>query len=708
MKNAKNDILWRIYLLYFSIVLFAFVIIGKIVYIQFVQGAELASKAKPIPIRFVVTEIQKGNIYADDGVSMLVTSIPYFEIRMDVGSPEFTDDYFYSKVDSLSKKLSLLFPNRTSRNYSKSLKEARKNNNRFFLIARRVSYDTLKILRTFPILKDGNRGGLIAKEQVVRKLLYGDIASRTIGYFRNGFRVGLEGYYCDDLNGTKAIQMEQQTNDKEWKPIGKANELEVKNGYDVITTIDVKIQDVAEKALRTCLDTNKAEHGCVILMEVKTGYIKAIANLLKTGEHQYEERYNYATGERVEPGSTFKLMSLLAAMEDGADTSMIVNITGASTTYSNRKMEDSHNLGLGKINMIKAFEISSNVGVSKIVTEIYNRANKNECKKYTDRLYDMGLNEPLGLKIIGEATPIVKNPNFRSWSNTTLPWMSIGYEVALTPMQILSIYNAVANDGVKVRPLFVKEIRSAGKVIEKFEPEILNSSICSKQTIAKAKFLLENVVQNGTGKRLKNPFYKVAGKTGTAQIAQQNSGYNKSNYRASFVGYFPADRPEYSMIVVVHNPTSGKYYGGEVAAPVFKEVADKIYAAKIDLHHEIINTDTVTRNFITSGNRSDLSIISNVLGVTTTNIPVEDNWVSLAYSVNSANKKCSANLVNKLNTSNGVVPDVMGMRLKDAVYLLESAGLNVKIKGKGIVVKQSIESGTKATKNSTIFLELAI
>ena len=709
MTNAKSDILKRIYLLYFIVFLFASMIIGKIFYIQFVEGAELKKKAKDAPMRIVEREVQRGNIYADDGVSILVTSVPYFEVRMDVASPEISDEFFNANIDSLSRKLSGLFRVQSSKEYMKALSKARKKGSRYFFIAKNVSYDTLKILKTFPIFNSGRfKSGLIINEQVCRKLIYGNLALRTIGYERNNITVGLEGYYSNELSGVKAKQVEQMTKEKEWRPIGKAEESETHNGYDIVTTIDAKIQDVAENALRICLDSNKAQHGCAVLMEVKTGYVKAIANLTKIGEHRYEERYNYAIGEKVEPGSTFKLMSLIAAMVEGVDTSVTVDITGASTMYNNRKMEDSHNLGLGRISMVKAFEISSNVGISKIITQKFNRADKSSCKKFTDRLYEMGLNEPLGLKIVGEAHPVVKNPDFRSWSNITLPWMSIGYEVALTPLQILAFYNAVANDGVKVCPQFVQEIRSNGKLIEKFDPVILNPSMCSKETVAKAKHLLECVVQNGTAKKLKNPLYKIAGKTGTAQIAQDNKGFNKKNYRASFVGYFPADNPMYSIIVIIHDPQGGKYYGGEVAAPVFKEIANKVFATKLNMQNVPVGSDTVSRQFVSTGNSSDYSLVLKSLGIPVNNLNADNKWISLAVSTNAAKNQCSANPVEVRQISNSVVPDVTGMNLKDAVYLLENSGLKVKINGKGIIRKQSIAPGAKVAKNTPIQLDLSI
>ena len=707
MKNIKNDILWRIYLLYICIIIFALVIFGKAVYTQFAEGEELVKKAKAAPIRLIDTEVEKGNIYADDGSSLLVTSIPIFDVRMDVASPTISDDLFFSNVDSLAICLSKLFNDKTTKEYKNQLLKARKNGNRFLLLGKDVTYNQLKIIKTFPIFKLGkNKGGLRIDSKEKRELIYRDLAARTIGYERNGIIVGLEGTYSKELNGVAGKRLVHKTAENEWKPIREDDEIEAQNGYDIITTIDIKIQDIAESALRKCLDTNKADHGCAILMEVKTGHVKAIANLTKTGEHKYEERYNYAIGERVEPGSTFKLMSLVAVMEDGlADTNTQVNIKGASTVYFNREMKDSHDPGLGIVNMKTIFEISSNVGVSKIIYKAY----ANNPQKFTERLYEMGVNEPLGLKIFGETNPIIKNPKFRSWSNTTLPWMSIGYELLITPFQILAFYNAIANDGIMVRPLFVKEIRRTGKLIQSFDTEILNKSICSKETIAKAKCLLEGVVQNGTAKKqFKNSYFKVAGKTGTAQIAQQNSGYNKNNYRASFVGYFPADNPQYSCIVIVHNPQSGKYYGGEVAAPVFKEIADKIYASKLNIQYDLNLKDTITREFVKSGNTADFMTISKSLGIIPDKIISENEWSTFAIYTQAANKQKKATQLDKRTITNGIVPNVVGMNAKDAVYLLETAGLDVKITGKGTVKKQSMEPGAKAEKNSQILIELSI
>lgn len=702
MKEVKKDILWRVYLVYLSVLIFSFFIIGKVVHIQFVEGDVWKKRSDMQTIDTMKIEAIRGNICAADG-SLLATSVPIFDIYWDSQVP--SDDLFNDKVDSLAYCLSDFFKDKSMYEYKKLLSNTRADQKEYVLIHKsiltdessQISFEKLKKIKMFPIFKLGrNRGGLIIEQKEKRVTPYMTLARRTIGFERKGIFVGLEGAYTKRLEGVSGIRLRKKIADGIWMPMN-ANEIEPQNGNDVITTIDIDIQDVAENALMKNLILNNADHGCAILMEVSTGHIKAIANLTRTSEGVYDEKYNYAIGESSEPGSTFKLFSFVAGLDDGMiDLDDTVN--SGKIKYFDRQMKDSHKEGYGVITVRKAFEVSSNVGVSQAIFKAY----KNNPQRFVDKLYSMRINLPLGLDIGGEALPVVKNTKNRSWSRVTLPWMSIGYEVALTPLQILTFYNAIANNGKMVKPLFVSEIRKMGKTVEYFNPIVLKDSICSKSTVAKAKSLLEGVVENGTGRNLKNLVYKIAGKTGTAQVAMNNKGYKGNlSYKASFVGYFPADNPKYSCIVVVNNPSKGAYYGGAVAAPVFKAIADRVFATHLDIPQKKDTTAiTASIPFVKAANQKDLYTIYKKLDFSALSQNPSAEWVFASAD--------SKNVILKEKPFKyGLVPDVTGMGLKDAVYLLESVRLKVEIKGKGKIVKQSLNSGSESKKGTIICLELS-
>lgn len=696
MEN-KKDILWRVYLIYVGMFLLGLTIIGRIVYIQIAEGEKWKEKARKLSLKYFTIEATRGNIYDANG-EFLSTSVPIFEVRMDVGSPYITDKIFSENVDSLAYRLSAFFGDRSKRDYKSLITNARAEKNRYLLLKRNVNFDQLKVLKTFPIFRNGkNKGGLIARAVDRRIQPYSHLAYRTIGWDKEGKEndLGLEGAFSSELEGESGRRLMQRIANGNWRPLNNENEIDPRSGNDIISTIDIHLQDIAEEALMKQLIVNEADHGCAVLMEVKTGRVKAIANLGKTESGDYLEKYNYAIGESTEPGSTFKLFSLLAAFEDGkTNLDEKYDCTGGRTTYANRTMEDSH-LGAGVLTVKQIFEKSSNVGVSKIIYKAY-AANP---QAFINRLYSFSVNKPLGLEIAGEGMPHIKSTSARSWSKVSLPWMSIGYEVALTPLQILTFYNAVANDGVMVKPRFVDEICQSGQVIKKFEPVIINPRIASKQAIAQAKIMLEGVVEEGTGTALKNPVYKVAGKTGTAKIAQNNAGYSKSSYKGTFVGYFPADNPRYSCIVVINNPTKGIYYGGAISAPVFREIADRVYAA--DMEMGLTWTDTVQKSQsmpIKGGYGNDLATLCRWMGYNNGN-HFGNNWIvadSSGFKSVTVNEKA------------GRVPNVGGMGMRDALYLLEKSGFKVKTRGKGLVRKQSLKPGTEALPGSLVELDLEI
>jgi cell division protein FtsI (penicillin-binding protein 3) len=494
MKEFKKDILLRVYVVYFGILLFGMAIIGKAIYIRSTEGKELLEKARKQEMRFFPVDAIRGNICADDG-TLLATSIPIFDVRMDISSDLITDDLFRNKVDSLAFQLTKLFKDKTPSDYKNLLWEGRRNGDRFLMIHRDVTYPELRQMRKLPILKLGTyKGGMIVIPQFQRELPFKNLARRTIGYENTEAAqkvyVGLEGSFSKNLQGTGGKRLMRRIGNAAWMPVDIENEVEPQNGDDIITTLDINLQDLAESALRKELSADSADHGCVIVMEVRTGFIKAIINLGKSPKGGYEEVFNYAIGESSEPGSTFKLASFLVGLEDGRITmDQPVNLGNGIMNYHGRSMTDAHKL-TGTLLAHQVFEKSSNVGTSKLIYNAY----ADDPQKYIDGLYRMSINLPQNLQIGGEGRPYIKNTKSKWWSAVSLPWMSIGYEVAITPLQTLTLYNAVANNGVMVKPLFVREIRKNGQVVQSFQPVVINPHICSPATIEKAHMLLEGVV----------------------------------------------------------------------------------------------------------------------------------------------------------------------------------------------------------------------
>ena len=706
MKEFKKDILARVYVVYIGILLFGMAIIGKAIYIRSSEGKELLEKARKQEMRFFPVDAIRGNICAEDG-TLLATSIPIFDIRMDISSELITDELFSKKVDSLAWHLSNLFKDKKSYEYKNILWEGRRNGDRFLMIHRDVTYPQLKLMRRFPILKMGTyKGGMIVLPQFQRELPFKNLARRTIGYENTEaaqkLYVGLEGSFSKNLQGTGGKRLMRRIGSGAWMPVDIENEVEPQNGDDIVTTIDINLQDLAESALRKELGADSADHGCAIVMEVNTGYIKAIVNLGKSPKGGYEEMFNYAIGESSEPGSTFKLASFLVGLEDGKITmDQPVNLGNGVMNYHGRTMVDSHKL-TGTLLAHQVFEKSSNVGTSKLIYTAY----ADNPQQYIDGLYRMSINVPQNLQIGGEGRPYIKNTKSKWWSAVSLPWMAIGYEVAITPLQTLTLYNAVANNGVMVKPLFVREIRKNGQVVQSFQPVVINPHICSQATIRNAQLLLEGVVERGTGTALKNPHYRIAGKTGTAQVAMNNKGYGQGTkaikYKGSFVGYFPADHPRYSIIVVINNPSRGKYYGGAVAAPVFKEIADRIYA---DIH-DINNPppQDTTGHLIPGANagvQRDLEDAYAWLNIKTKPVNAAAQW---AVPVSNS----STVMLLPSSHNQGTMPDVTGMGVKDAVYLLEQMGLKVVLNGKGNVIRQSVSPGRMYLKGSIVSLDLGM
>ncbi|MBG6110322.1 cell division protein FtsI (penicillin-binding protein 3) [Flavobacterium sp. CG_9.10] len=667
MAVEDKHISYRIYLVAFAIFLMAIAIAVKLTNIQWVEGDYYRKLAKERTVRNFLIPANKGNVYSADG-SLLATSIPNYEIRFDAVTPK--AESFEKNVKPLSDSLALIL-GKPSTYFQNELRKARANKNRYYLIARNLSYTEYFKIKGFPLFNLGsNKGGIIIEQETVRKHPIGKIAERTIGYERrnsNGSSdgKGIEWAYRNYLNGKDGNILKQKIAKGQWKPLRDINEVDPQDGYDVISTIDVFIQDIAHHALLKQLEDYQADHGCVVVMETSTGQVKAISNLGRGKDGTYYETTNYAVAESHEPGSTFKLVDLMTILEDKvADTSTVYDSQGGEIRYSGKAVRDSHKGGYGKISLARGFEVSSN---TVMVQAVYNNY-KNNPSKFVNHVDSYGLNRKLGLDLKGEGMPRIPQPKDKNWSNISLPWMAFGYGVSVTPMQTLTFYNAVANNGVMVKPQFVSEIKEWNKTIKKIDKVVLNPRVCSQETILKLKAVLLNVVKKGTGAKLYSKDFSMAGKTGTAQVNYAKDGGAGKYYASSFVGYFPAEHPKYSCIVVVHKPSTinNNYYGADVAGPVFKRIAQKIF------------TDAPSTNKIKNLDRK---------------IPKqESNYDS--YFVKSQNKA-------------QLIPDVKGMSGMDALALLENLGVKVKVVGIGKVKKQSLQAGQNIVKNATILLELS-
>ena len=659
MAIEDKKISYRMYFVAFLFFMMAVLVLIKLNNIQWVEGKYYRKLGNKRTVKNFPIPANKGNVYSADG-SLLATSIPEYAVYFDAVVP--SDEHFRDNLKDLSDSLSVMF-GKPAGFYQAKLQKARANKSRYVFIAKKLSYTEQVRLKSFPLFNKGaNKGGIIIEQKTVREHPIGLVAKRTIGYERsNEDGKGLEYAFRDYLNGKNGHRMMQKIAKNQWKPISDVNEKDPQDGYDIISTIDVYIQDIAHHALLKQLEIYKADHGCVVVMETKTGHIKAIANLGRAEDGSYFETQNYAINETHEPGSTFKLLDLIAVLDDKkADTSTVYDSRGGQIQYYGSWVRDSHKGGYGKISLARGFEVSSN---TVLVQSVYNNYKDNP-KQFVDRIRSYGLHKPLGLPIKGEGRAYIPYPGTSGWSGTSLPWMAFGYGLSVTPLQTLTMYNAVANNGVMVKPIFVSEVKEWNKTIKKFNTEVINPKICSQETLGKVQAVLENVVKRGTGSKLYSKDFSMSGKTGTAQV---NYGKPDMYYASSFVGYFPAVQPKYSCIVVIHKPdkTVG-YYGADVSGPVFKRIAQKIF------------TDSPATNHVKN---IDAKVVSQ--------------------------EKKYANYYQEVVKEGQIVPNVKGMEAMDAVALLENLGLKVKVVGIGRVKKQSITSGQKFNKNQTIIIELS-
>jgi len=660
MAIEDKKISYRMYFVAFMFFIMATFILIKLNNIQWVEGKYYRKLGNERTVKNFPIPANKGNVYAADG-SLLATSIPEYTIYFDAMAP--SDKDFKENIETLSDSLSVMFGN-SAGHFQAKLQKAKANKSRYFFLAKKLSYTEQMRIKTFPLFNKGaNKGGLIIEQKIVREHPIGLVAKRTIGYERsNEDGKGIEYAFRNYLIGKNGHRMMQKIAKNQWKPISDSNEKEPQDGYDIISTIDVYIQDIAHHALLKQLEHYSADHGCVVVMETKTGHIKAISNLGRANDGSYYEKENYAIKETQEPGSTFKLVDLIAVVDDKkGDTSTVYDSYSGKIEYFGKSVKDSNGKGYGKISLARGFELSSN---TILVQSVYN-SYKDNPKQFIDRINSYGLNKPLGLPIKGEGIPVIPQPGTNRWSGLTLPWMAFGYGLSVTPLQTLTLYNAVANGGVMVKPIFVSEIKEWNKTIKKYNTEVINPKICSQETLYKVQAVLENVVKKGTGSKLYSIDFSMAGKTGTAQVNYKDK--SKLYYASSFVGYFPAKEPKYSCIIVIHKPNvAAGYYGADVSGPVFKRIAQKIF------------TDSPSTNHIKN---IDAKVVSQ-------------EWDYLKY-------------YKKVEKEDRIVPNVKGMSGMDAVALLENLGLKVKVIGAGKVKKQSLTSGQTFNKNQMIIIELS-
>ncbi|HEY8388021.1 MAG TPA: penicillin-binding protein [Parasegetibacter sp.] len=698
--NVKRDILWRVYLCFLVMIIFSVLVLGKAFYLQHIEGDYWRSLGDSLHQRFEELSAERGTIYSADG-SMLSTSVPEFDIYIDFaadGLREKGGKRFTENLDSLAYCLSALFKDQNKAAYKRQLELGYRKKSRYYPLKKKVSFSDYQQLRAFPLVRQGrNKSGFIVEVRTKRLTPFGLLANRTIGLAReNAQNVGLERTYDSVLRGTTGRRLVRQVAGGAFIPV-EGTEIEPEKGKDIITTIDVNIQDITETALHKMLIENEATHGTCIVMEVKTGKIKAIANLARQPDGSYWESFNYAI-TASEPGSTFKLATLLALLEDKFVTlDHHVNLEGGAWKIGNRTVFDSERHNLTEVTLKKAFEQSSNVGMAKLASTYYG-SKPEDFVKHLRRLH---LDQVSGIDLLGESNPIIKTPANKSWSATTLPWMSFGYEVMISPLQTLMIYNAVANNGRMMKPYLVSEIVKDGITISKKEPVVLEEKVCSPETLKQLKEALEGVMINGTGKSISSPEFTMAGKTGTALVANGRKGYSERIYQSSFAGYFPADDPVYSCIVVIKNkPFAKKFYGASVAGPVFKEIAGKLYALQVeDLNAVKTKLKKDSSSFSYAGHVEDINRVFTTLGA-----KVKVNNSDSDWSVVS-NKDDKIVLTGK-EVGKNIIPDVKGMGLKDAIYLLENLGIRVITRGAGKVKSQSIDPGTPLSKGQTIYLEL--
>ncbi len=692
-------------IIYLFIMGFAIYLTAKLVVVMFVKNDVWQNRINQIAIDLRESKPERGNIYDESG-KILASSINYYDVFMDTDAGGLSDKKFSENIDSLAICLSEFFKDKSKNAYKRKLINARKNKIRYLKIAEKLTYDEFITVKKFPLFRlSSNKGGFISKRITERKRPFGELMRRTIGFLgedkQTGIiqgKAGIEFSYNRELGGRAGKYYMQKIGGGNWRKIKDGEIVKTEDGLDVKTTVDIDLQDYVDNILREQLTMLEADYGSVVVMEVKTGYIKAIVNLKRYDDNSFSEIFNYAVGENLAPGSTFKLPVLMAALEDGyVDLNDIIDTGNGHIMYHGVAVDDAGFESYGKIPVSEVFAKSSNVGMLKIIDNNY--VKKGRIKRFLEQLDALGITDISGVDIFGEHQPEINSPDSKSWAPSSPGMIAHGYEVKISPLQILTFYNAVANNGIRVKPRIVKSLEKDGITVKIFKPEISNSMICSKSTLKKAQKILRDVVTSGTAKAINNDKYKISGKTGTTQYYDIKQHKHIDQYRGSFVGYFPSDNPKYSIIVEINKPKTN-YYGAQAAAPVFKKIADKIFSRDRDMNppEEKIIPDSFKIPSFKIAAADDIKYILKTLDYKTETF--EDNkWLSVKTDKHNL-KTEPAEMTEKF------VPNVKNTGAKDAVFILENLGLNVSIKGRGRVVYQSLKSGTKIKKGTKINLVL--
>jgi len=705
-KEIKKDIVIRLSIIFTFTLLASIAIIVRTFHIQYFKREKLAELTKDLRQKEKITQNDRGDIYDCNG-KFLAVSKSVYTASLDLAVENLINKDLKDSIQILADSLSKYPAYYTKKKYIEILTNARENKKRYLLIATDLNFEQKERLKTYPLFRlNRYKGGYKCISTDKRINPNGILASRTIGYIK-GDKVGIERAFDAELSSNKERLYENYAGN--WIPVLSDENYIAIRGNDVVSTIDIDIQDFAHNTLLEQCIKYDADTGIVVVMEVKTGEIKANVNLIKNKKEEYVEHYNLSVGVPLNPGSTFKLPVMMAVFEDKHISLNELVHTGVENRilFYGIPITEAHKTGFGTITVKQVFEKSSNVGMAMITSKYYK---KNKEINLVERLYSMNLNDKLGLQIAGEKPPIIRHPNDKDeWSGVSMPFLSIGYEVELTALQLLAFYNAVANNGRMISPLFVKALLQDGKTIKTIKAREINSSICSKATLKKAKILLEGVVKNGTANKIYDKRYKIAGKTGTAQVPEGKTGYRSNDnevrsHYGSFVGYFPADKPVYSCIVILKTQDKHNYYGSIVAAPVFKKIADKLYVTSKKWKNKIKNStqNVVFKNtpYTKNGNRIDIDFVLNYFKTKV----IGRNKISSAWVVTKTHDKAVEYQNRKIQINK--IPKVIGMGLKDALYILETLGLNVVVEGKGTVIEQSIRPGNNIKKNQRILIKL--
>jgi len=702
--NIKEQIIARTAVVYIVLIIFALYLIVKMIQVMIVEKDQWKKKINSFAVDLRENKPNRGNIYDVNG-KLLATSVSFFDIHMDTRAGGLTDKRFNENIDSLAICLSNFFKDKSKEEYKKKITKARKDSVQYLKIASNLTFDEYKEIKKFPLFRlSSNKGGFISEKRTFRKRPFNGLLRRTIGYLGEDKgtglvqgKAGLEYTYNRELGGRAGKSYMKKIASGNWMKIKGGEVLETENGLDLITAIDIDLQDYVDNILKAQLSNLKADYGSVVVMEVETGYIKAIANIKRYENNTFAEELNYAVGENLAPGSTFKLPVLMAALEDGyVDLDDIIDTGNGHVMYHGVPVDDSGGHGYGKIPVWQVFAKSSNVGMLKIIDDNY--VKKGRIERFLKQLSAIGIGEISGIDIYGENKPFIKTPEHPAWAASTPGMIAHGYEVKISPLQLLTFYNAVANDGVMVKPQIVQRIEKDGMIVKEFNPVELNPLICSKSTILKAQKILRDVIEVGTARSINTKEYKISGKTGTTEYYDAKTKTHNEKYRASFAGYFPSDNPKYSMIVVINKPQTD-YYGALAAAPVFKKIADKIFSKDRDINPPKDDLSGANKTpYSKNGNSNDLKRV-----LASVSFPVKDDnnskWVTTEAQKNMIVFKSK-------NFESNTIPDLQYMGAKDAVYLLESMGMNPIISGRGFVVYQSVSAGTKIKKGTKVKLEL--